>query len=189
MNENTTGFINTENKPLPFRKNFKYHARPKAFAGVMKALEDYAANPEIEVIVIDSLSAAFEVLVEEARSLYTNWDIWNFYNKKIGELMKKIKNVNKEVFITAHYEVLNVEGSPERRVKAKGKEWEGVIEKEFTIVLYAEDKWKSDTPEYYFRLAAEGSSAKCPPDLFENNPIRIPNNANDIYKAILNYTS
>lgn len=189
MNEISTGFINTELKPLPFRKNFKYHAKPKKFVGLMKALEDFEKNEEIKVIVIDSLSAAFESLVEEARSLYTNWDVWNYYNKKIGEFMKKVKEINKEIFITAHYEVLNVEGAPEKRVKAKGKEWEGVIEKEFTIVLYAEDKWKSDTPEYFYRLAGEGMSAKCPPDMFKDNPIRIPNDANEVYKAILNYTA
>lgn len=120
MDESSTGFINSENKPLPFKKNFKYHARPKKFAGLVKALEDYAANPEIKVIVVDSISAAFENLVEEARALYTNWDIWNYYNKKLGEFFKKVKDIEKEVFITAHYEVLNVEGSPERRVKSKG---------------------------------------------------------------------
>lgn len=189
LNENTTGFINTENKPLPFRKNFKYHARPKKFIGLMKAIEDYAANPEINLIVIDSISAAFDILLEEMRTLYSGFDIWNNYNKKIGEMMKLIKNTNKEIFITAHYEILNLEGDPERRVKVKGKEWEGVIEKEFTIVLYAEDKWKNDEPEYFYRLAGEGMSAKCPPDMFEKNPVRVPNDAKLVFDAIVKYTS
>lgn len=68
------------------------------------------------------------------------------------------------------------------------KEWEGVVEKEFTMVLYTEDKWKSDTPEYFFRLAGEGSSAKCPPDMFENSPLKIPNDAKLVLDAILKYT-
>lgn len=120
MDENTTGFINVELKPLPFKKSFKYHAKPKQFAGVIKALEDYAANPEIDVIVIDSLSAVFEILLKEARDTYANFEIWNFYNKKIGELLNKIKLVEKEVFVTAHYEILTNEDDAEKRVKVKG---------------------------------------------------------------------
>lgn len=188
MDENKTGFINAENKPLPFIKNFAFHARPKAFAGVMAALDDYAKNPDIDVIVLDSLSAAFEMLAEEARKNYSGWDIWNHYNKKIGEFLKKVKDIEKEVFITAHYELLNIEGETERRVKAKGKEWEGVIEKEFTIVLYAKDKYKGETPEYFFKLAAEGSSAKCPPGIFGEGILQIENDSKKVLDKIQEFT-
>lgn len=189
LNQQRTGFINAEDKPLPFKANFKFHAKPKKFDGMMKALDDYSANPEIDVIVIDSLSAAFETLVEEAREKFTNWDVWNYYNKKISELLKKIKGIKKEVIITAHYEVLNVEGTTEKRVKAKGKEWEGVIEKEFTMVLYAEDKYKKDgIPEYSFRLMGEGLSAKCPPDIFGVGVTHIPNDTQYIVDKILEFT-
>lgn len=177
MPENTTGFINAELKPLPFKKNFKYHAKPKKFEGLLKALEDYSNNPEIEVIVIDSLSAVFEMLLKEARDIYSNWDVWNYYNKKIGELLFKIKNIEKEVFATAHYEILSSEEESEKRVKVKGKEWEGMIEKEFTFVMYAEDKYKSDKPEYFYKLAGENISAKCPPDIFGLDVLKIENNA------------
>lgn len=185
MNPETTGFINVELKPLPFKNNFKFHAKPKKFEGLIRALEDYSKNPEIECIVIDSLSAAFELLLKESRDIYSGWDVWNHYNKKIGELLNKIKMVEKEVFATAHYEVLTneVEGG-EKRVKIKGKEWEGMIEKEFTFVLYAQDKYKSDIPSYFLKLAGEGISAKCPPDVFGHGIYVIDNDSKMVLEKI-----
>ena len=184
MNMETTGFINAENKPLPFKNNFKYHARPKGYAGVLKALEDYSANPEIDAIFIDSFSGYLDLLLESMREKYKNYDIWNNYNEKIGQFFKKLKEAEKEVFVNAHYENLNVEGDKERRVKVKGKEWEGVIEKEFTVVLYADSKSKPDgQQEYFFLTSGEGMSAKCPPDLFENK-VKLDNDCNELLKMI-----
>lgn len=42
------------------------------------------------------------------------------YNEEIGKFNMLVKRINKEVFVTAHYEILNVEGEPEKRVKVKG---------------------------------------------------------------------
>jgi hypothetical protein len=188
MNQDTTGFINVENKPLPFKNNFKYHARPKKYAGVLKALEDYASNPDIEVIVIDSLSAVFEILIKEMRDNYSGWDVWGNYNKLIGEFLERIKNVQKEIFLTAHYEILNSEGEPEKRVKVKGKEHEGTIEKEFTMVLYADSKFTRGVPEYNFRLAQEGTSAKCPPEIFGPDIYSVPNDSKMVFDKIKEFT-
>lgn len=184
MDSEKTGFINSENKPLPFSNRFKYHARPKKFSGVRKALEDFANNPEIEVIVIDSMSSVFDMLIKEMRDNYTGWDIWNNYNKLIGEFIESIKNVEKEVFATAHYEILNLEGAPEKRIKTKGKEWEGVIEKEFTMVLYPDVKFTRGVPEYSFRLAQEGTSAKCPPEIFGEGIYSVSNDSKMVLDKI-----
>ncbi len=188
MDPKTTGFINVENKPLPYKNNLMYHARPKKFSGVKKALEDYAANPDIDVIVIDSLSAIFEILIKEMRDNYKGFDIWTNYNKLIGELLDQIKNIEKEVFITAHYEILNTEGESEKRVKVKGKEWEGTIEKEFTMVLYADAKFTRGIPEYLFRLAQEGTSAKCPPEIFGSEVLHIENDSKMVLDKIKEFT-
>ena len=178
MDRKKTGFINAENKPLPFKGSFDFHGRPSKFDGLIKCLNDYSSNAAIETICLDSLSAVFEMLAHEAREKYSGWDVWNHYNKKVGELLALIKKIEKPVFISAHYELLNTEGEVEKRVKAKGKEWEGVIEKEFTIVLYAQDKFKGDVPEYFFKLAGEGLSAKCPPDVFGAGTYKVDNDAN-----------
>lgn len=56
------------------------------------------------------------------------------------------------------------------------KEWEGLIEKEFTIVLYA-DRNKDDKGKVqaWLDLNLDASSSKCPPDIFGENVNRIEN--------------
>lgn len=187
MNETTTGFINAENKPLPFEKNFKYYAKPKKFAGALKAIEDYAKNPEIDCIVGDSMSSIFEMLLEEMRANFRGFDVWDNYNRGITKLMNLIKSVEKEMILTAHYEILNIEGEPEKRIKTKGKEWEGMIEKEFTIVMYADSKFENEKPKYFFKLAAEGTSAKCPPKIFGEDVYKIPNDSQVILDKVIEF--
>ena len=68
MNKETTGFINVELKPLPFKGNFKYHGKPTAQGGVFAALKAYNDNKEIDCIVIDSLSAVLDLFLAEAKA-------------------------------------------------------------------------------------------------------------------------
>lgn len=188
MDRARTGFINAENKPLPFDGGpFKYHAKPKKFAGVMKAIIDYGNNPEIDVIVLDSLSEVFDLLVNEMRANFSGYDIWSNYNKQIGELLTLIKGIEKEMFITCHYEILNMEGEAEKRVKVKGKEWEGLVEKAFTVVLYAQEKWTNEKPDYFFKLAGEGMSTKCPPAIFGEGVYKIPNDSQVVLEKVVDF--
>jgi hypothetical protein len=189
MNPDTTGFINVENKPLPFKNKFKYHKRISRYSEVLETLVEYAKNPEITSIVVDSFSAYGDLLLAEARKTKKGFDIWSMYNDEIGRFMTAMKWVPKEVFVTAHYEILNLEGAQEKRVKVKAKEWESVVEKEFTIVMFADKKFnEKGKPEYYYQLVGEGMSAKCPPDLFGQDTYSIPNDGNMIFNTILNYT-
>jgi len=188
LDPDTTGFINIENKPLPYKNKYKFHARPGTIAGCFAALRDYAANPAITLIVIDSFSAFVDMLLKEARASKKGFDIWNLYNEKIGEFLDEIKKVKKEVIITGHYETLNIETNSEKRVKVKGKEWEGLIEKEFTIVLYTDKKYEEGKKtQYRFITEGEGLSAKCgDPAIFGDNKY-IPSDMNEVYKSIINY--
>lgn len=187
MNPSTTGFINIENKPLPFKASFDFHARPVNVASVFKAIQDYAENPLIEVIVVDSFSAFVDLLLAQCRREKKNFEVWNLYNEEIGRFLTEIKKIKKEVFITAHYEILNIEGDSEKRVKVKGKEWEGLVEKEFTIVLYSDVKYVDEKPNYIFRLNGEGISAKCPPDIFGGNTNVISNDCSIVFSKILDF--
>jgi len=68
------------------------------------------------------------------------------------------------------------------------KEWEGLIEKEFTIVLYADNKVDDKgKPNYYFNLFQENSSTKCPPDIFGAEVLVIPNDSNYVLDKILEF--
>ena len=117
MNPDTTGFINVENKPLPFKNKFKFHTRCTTYADAFNDLIEYAKNSEIKTIVFDSFSAYVELLLADCRKRYKGFDIWNAYNEEIGKLLFMIKRVPKEVFITGHYEILGIEGAQEKRCR------------------------------------------------------------------------
>ena len=188
MDPTTTGFINIEDKPLPFKNKFKYHARPKNVSEVKIALQEYANNPDINCIYIDSFSAYVDLLLAECRATKKGFEIWQTYAEGIGKFLNFVKSIQKEVFLTAHYETLGLEGNQEKRVKVKGKEWEGTIEKEFTVVLYADSKFnQKGLPEYYFNTVQEFTSAKCPPDLFGSDTIKVDNDTNMILNKILEF--
>lgn len=187
MNPLTTGFINIEDKPLPFENNFKYHCRAITTSDVKKVLKEYAENPEIEVICFDSFSEYAEILLAEARLKFRNFDIWNHYNEEIGKLLAFIKSIKKEVFITGHYEILGIEGAQEKRIKVKGKEWESLVEKAFTVVLYGDNKFTDKGVEYFFNLIGEGTSAKCPPKLLGEGIVKVENDCKMIYDRILKF--
>lgn len=120
MNPETTGFINVEDKPLPFKNTFKFHKRPTTSQEVFNALIEFTQNPVITTIVVDSFSAFVDIVLAEHRKTKKGFDIWNAYNDDIGRFNQLIKRIDKEIFVTGHYEMLNVEGAPEKRLKVKG---------------------------------------------------------------------
>jgi hypothetical protein len=188
LDPETTGFLNIENKPLPFKNKFKHHERCKSLVDVKLNLRKFADNPDIKVIFFDSFSAYIEILLAESRKLKKGYEIWNYYNEEIGKMLNYIKDIEKEIIVTAHYEILDIEGDREKRVKVKGKEWEGLIEKEFTIVLYADRKLnEKKQTEAWFDLALEGSSCKCPPDVFGPNVTRIDNDAKFLVDKVVDF--
>jgi len=191
LDRETTGFINVEDKPLPFKGNFKNHARPKTMAETKIALKKYAEDATIQVIFFDSLSAYLDLLLSEARATKKGFDVWNFYSEEVGKFLNFLKTIQKEVFITAHYEWIQDEGgAKERRVKTQGKAWEGWLEKEFTIVLFADRKVDTLTKktDAWFDLALDNSSSKCPPDIFGEEVLKIPNDCKFVLDKIIEFT-
>ena len=189
LDKSKTGYINSENKPLPFKNSFQHHARPKSYIDAYNAIIEMGKDSNIECIVLDSFSAYTDSVLLDDRKTKKGFEIWGMYNEEIGKILDLIKRVPKHVFVTAHYEILGIEGNQEKRVKVKAKEWEGQIEKEFTVVLYADSKVNPETkkPDYFYHLFAENTSAKCPPDLF-GDALKIPNDAKQMLDKIEEFT-
>jgi hypothetical protein len=97
-----------------------------------------------------------------------------------------IKKYPKDIFLTAHYEWIQTEeGAIEKRIKVKGKEWESMIEKEFTIVTYADVRIKDEKKQYNLKLNTDGKdSAKCPPIFLVDNQDFIPNDCNKFLEHV-----
>jgi hypothetical protein len=165
MDPETTGYINMENKPLPFLNKFKYYSAPNNWQECYQKLIEYAKDKAINVIILDSFSSYIDSVLKTARDTKRGFDIWNYYNEEIGKLLYVIQNIKKHIIVTAHYEWVETdEGAIEKRVMVKGKEWKGMIESKFTIVNYADMTVVDKKRNYYITLNSDGkSSAKTPP--------------------------
>jgi hypothetical protein len=165
MDPETTGYVNMENKPLPFLNTFKHYSTPKDWQECYQKIIEYAKNSSINIIIVDSFSAYIDSVLKTARDTKRGFDIWNYYNEEIGKFLYLIKNIRKNIIVTAHYEWVETdEGAVEKRIMVKGKEWKGLIEKEFTIVQYADMKIDDKKRKYFIVLNSDGkSSAKTPP--------------------------
>jgi len=193
MDPATTGFINIESKPLPFVNKFKHYSTPKDWQETYQTLIEYAQNKEIKTVVLDSFSAYVDSLLRTARDIKKGFDVWNLYNEEIGKLMYIIRRYNKDIFMTAHYEwVETEEGAVEKRIAVKGKEWKGMIEKEFTLVNYADMKLTADKKrEYFLTLNSDGrSSAKTPPMFLKDETEQeMSNDANELLQRVVKVLS
>jgi len=194
MNRATTGYLNVEKKPLPFKGDFKFNVSPSTHYEVLETMKLFSQNPEISTIVIDSFSAYIDMVMLEARKVKKGYDVFNFYNEQIGLFNSYVKQIRKETFVTAHYEVIADElgGSKERRAKVKGKEWEGFIEKDYTIVLFTESKIipGQAKPKHYFTLVNDGtSSTKIPPEVFGEEVLDCDNDSNLVLQKLKEFSS
>lgn len=191
----TTGYINVENKPLPYKAEpFKYTGTPKTWAGFMKNMKDFAEKSEIKNIIIDSQTMAFQILNAEAVKAFTNWDIAKHYNKNVYEYLILLKSIEKDIIVFSHDEMVRVgESGKQKRMVVHNKEHEGKVEEHFTIALYTGTRLEKGKPSYFLRTFEEDTSSKTPEGLFPdkegNNLMEIPNDAAYIFKSVEDYYS
>lgn len=190
----TTGYINMERKPLPFKdgKPFKYMSMPKGWGQFKRDLEEYGSNPNIKRIIIDSQTMAFNSLNKEAAANFTGYDIYKAYNRQVHEYIEILKNIEKDVVVFSHDEWLKVEGEGKKRMMSvHGKEFEGKIEQHFTIVLYTGTRMKDGKPQYFLKTFEQDTSTKVPegmfPDKNGDNLLEIPNDGAYIFDCIEKY--
>lgn len=188
MNPETCGFINVENKPLPFLNKFKHYSTPDDWQAAYNTLIEFAKIPEITEVVFDSFSAYVDSLMKYCRKSKKGFEVFNEYNTRIGELLYIIKKYPKEIIMTAHYEWVETEnGAEEKFIAVKGKEWKQSIEKEFTLVNYADVRLIDNKRHYTLALNSDGkSSAKTPPMFLKefDNEEEIPNDVNELLNSV-----
>jgi hypothetical protein len=190
MNPDTCGFINLEGKPLPFINKFKFYSTPNNLTEFYNVFIEYAKNETITEVVLDSFSAFADMLLKMCRDTKRGFDVWNEYNQEIGKLLHMIKKYPKDIFVSAHTDIVDSqEGTSERRIGVKGSEWNKVgIEKDFTIVNFAgivnNDAGKK---QYVLYLNSDGKdTCKTPPFLVEalGGTDYVENDANAILQTL-----
>ncbi len=172
----STVVINTERKFLPFSEASKFaQVFPKTVQEIENEMTKALTVPETKHIVFDSISKYFETLLDFSRQTQKGYDIYNLYNAKIYKFLEGIKESrDKMVYILGIDERVEFVGpdggtTTSRRLKVGGKQWEGLVEKEFTVVLFTDvkaEKGKGST--YGFVTNNDGtSSAKSPEGMFD----------------------
>jgi hypothetical protein len=191
----TTGYINMERKPLPYRQEtpFTFIGQPKTWIGFKKNLEDYGNNPAVKTIIIDSQTMAFNVLIREMGTSFTGFDVYKNYNRQVYEYLELIKNIQKDIIVISHDELIKLnEGDKVRRMSTHGKEFEGKIEQHYSVILYTDTRIKDNKPQYFLRTFEEDTSTKVPEGMFSKDgygetPLEIPNDAMFIFNSIEKY--
>ena len=187
MNPNSCGYINAEAKPLPFIKDFKHYTIPNNWQETYQTLIEFAKNPNITEVVLDSFSAYVDSLLKTAREKFKNYDVWNFYNEEVSKLMYIIKYYPKTLIMTAH--VGNIEkenGVTEQRIAVKGSEHNKAgVDANFTIVLFADVKLVDNKRRYVYNFHSDGlTTAKTPPMFLEEGEEWMDNDTNAFLERI-----
>ena len=75
MDADACGYVNAEGKPLPFIKDFKHYNIPNNWQETYQILIDFAKDPDITEVVLDSFSAYVDSLLKTAREKYKGFDV------------------------------------------------------------------------------------------------------------------
>lgn len=183
-----TIILNLERKALPFRnaKDFKMCVPVADLGEFNDNFEKALESDKADVVVIESFTGLTEAVLRDAKRKYTNWDVWEYYNKEIDRILHLSKNSKKYVIFTAIDDVLESEGGvTERFVKVDGKVWKKKVEKEFVMVLFTNVENGDDGVKYQFLTNTDGyNSAKSPMEMLDR---KMGNDVNEVIKKAEEY--
>jgi hypothetical protein len=175
-----TGVIETELKALPFPHKFQKIEYVDDVNKFYKALEKFKKDPEIKFIVIDSISKHLERCLAYCRGSFKNYDIWSNYGSMGHMLMNAVHCKDKIIIAISLAELVELESNETGTVATNykrmaatfmGKELQGKLDKEFTIVCHTHvlrDK-TSGMVSFNFRVKPDGlSTAKTPKVMFSD---------------------
>jgi hypothetical protein len=165
--------LNVERKMLPFQGKGLVNVPINSTFKLFEAINRLRDNDEYRVIVLDSFSEFCDILLAECKNKAKGFDVWNLYNTEIFNLFQALKSLkNKYVFVIGHTETLmDSDGERIQRMKVKGKENEGMIEKNATCVFYSKTVRKENGQgvEYKFITNTDGYlPAKTPFGMFKD---------------------
>jgi hypothetical protein len=192
----TTLIIDVERKGFPFRTPFPHVIEVTTLEQCVKAINDGKSNAAIKVIVIDSLSKLFENMLDYCRTAYKGYDIYSRYNQGVRSVLNLMRSDSKIFVGIMLPEILHIataDGSAfnTKRAAVAGKEWEGKVEKEFTIVLHTSVRRNTTTKlmDYKFVTNNDGfSEAKSPIGMFDREKeFLVDNDLDLVVKRIASY--
>lgn len=185
--------LNTEMKALPFRGagQFKLNIPIPDLTKFNEAFGKALISEKADVCVVESFTSYTEHVTVELQKAYDGFDFWNEYKKEVMRFLRKSKNTDKYVVMTAIDKVIEGSAGVEERCIAIDGSLKKLVEKEFVIVLYTDVIINEDgNPEYRFitnkQKGFENVSAKSPDGMF---PPVIPNDLGKVIEYIEAYYS
>ncbi|MDJ1472468.1 AAA family ATPase [Cytophagaceae bacterium DM2B3-1] len=165
--------LNVERKMLPFQSKGLVNVPINSTFKLFEAINRLRDNDEFRIIILDSFSEFCDILLAECKNKAKGFDVWNLYNTEIFNLFQALKSLkNKYVFVVGHTETLmDSDGERIQRLKVKGKENEGMIEKNATCVFYSKTVRRQDGNgvDYKFITNTDGYlPAKTPFGMFKD---------------------
>ena len=191
-----TTILNIERKALPFKGSGKF--KGQVFLDnrqeFLEALEEAKAHETQDIIVIESLTKYFELLLKSARVIggYEGWAMYAVWIRELLELLKGIED--KFIFCLSREQIIDIgaaDGQTTSRVVAStimGKEMQGQLEPEFSVVLFTKLDYGNpvDNGRFNFTNAKESSNtAKAPEGMFDSEVI--PNDLEAVRVAVESY--
>jgi len=200
LNPDETVIINTDQKPLPFKKfGDKYneakgnYIKSSDVVEVMKKLKECHKDEKIKTIIIDTWSRIMtDFVMSKGFRGNSGFEKWGNLSGSQYDLINTINERLRDdlnVYLFAHPETHYDEaGFPQERIAVQGKQLEKMTPESFSsIVLYAEIKTAPGQPnEHVFRTKSSGvDTCKTPIDMFDTD--EIPNDLVIVNEAITEY--
>jgi len=185
-----TVIINSEDQEMPFEGARDYKVINVTSNKMLNSVLDRLAGEEgdkYDYVVMDSISASLELVETYTQYAFLNYEIWANYNEITKSIMRKIKALKQQVFVTGHPEQKSENfGEMKQYARIKGKELKyGYLEKQFIIVLFTRPVYDETTGfQTGVELVYQGNkfnTAKSPTGMFRGT---LHNDARDIVIGI-----
>lgn len=190
------GYINTEGKMLPFPKHGLGHyeelLNPATLSSRITAV---GAKPELDIIILDSLTLWGESLEAHLGNIYKSkkdgFALYADYNRTVVEVVSAIKKLKKMVIVTAISEVIEshtltsqgiITASEQIVAAVQGQKRRGRIEANFTIVLMTQLR---NSKHIFETNNGSTTTSKTPMGMFKGNAI--PNNAKYVLERSIEF--
>lgn len=189
LNPEKTIILNVEQKQLPFKGagKFKRQAMISSLDEFEKFFKDNISKKDVDVIVIESFTSLCELIMAKSRKINGGYDIFNWYNDKVWDIIQKSKvSDNYVVFLGINQSEQSENGETWNYIKVDGQKLKGTIEKEFVMNLFTVMKAdeKGDVQHYFITNGDPSRSAKSPMEML---PQTMPNDLAEVIKLSEEY--
>lgn len=194
-----TVILNCDGKPLSFNgKPYRNIKLPNTDV-LMPGLDKLEEDPNVEYIVLDTLSFLMEMY--ETEKIYTlpknqQMSAWTPYGQFFREMIHKMKRSKKKIVVLCHTQSIYNETEMETEVKAyvKGSVGKVGVESHFSTVVGAKKIKDDDSPQgfrYVFQTAITkdtlNEGIRSPMGMWSNEELYIDNDVMIVFDKIKQY--